>query len=58
MPLSGTGLKPVTRFASVPARVNFGPVQVGHTKKIWVDITNEGNQSALMSGGATQAGPG
>ena len=57
VPLSGTGLKPVTRFASVPARVNFGPVQVGHTKKIWVDITNEGNQSALMSGGATQGAP-
>jgi outer membrane protein assembly factor BamB len=55
--LSGTGIKPIIRFASVPARVNFGSVQVGHTKKIWVDITNEGNQSALMSGGATQGAP-
>ena len=55
--LSGTGIKPVIKFASVPAQVNFGSVQVGHTKKIWVDITNEGNQSALMSGGATQGAP-
>jgi hypothetical protein len=55
--LSGTGIKPVIKFASVPARVNFGSVRVGHTKKIWVDITNEGNQSALMSGGATQGAP-
>ena len=55
--LSGTGIKPIIKFASVPARVNFGSVQVGHTKKIWVDITNEGNQSALMSGGATQGAP-
>src|SRR6516165_653266 len=52
--MSGTGRKPITKFASVPAQVNFGSVQVGHTKKIWVSITNEGNQSALMSGGATQ----
>jgi hypothetical protein len=55
--MSGTGLKPIIKFASVPAQVNFGSVQVGHTKKIWVDITNEGNQSALMSGGATQGAP-
>ena len=55
--LTGTGLTPITRFASVPARVNFGSVQVGHTKKIWVDITNKGNQSALMSGGSTQGAP-
>jgi outer membrane protein assembly factor BamB len=55
--LSGTGIKPIIKFASVPAQVNFGSVQVGHTKKIWVDITNEGNQSALMSGGATQGAP-
>src|SRR5580704_14807548 len=55
--LSGTGIKPVSKFASVPAQVNFGSVQVGRTKKIWVDITNEGNQSALMSGGATQGAP-
>jgi hypothetical protein len=57
VPLSGTGLKPVTKFASVPAQVNFGSVQVGHTKKIWVDIINKGNQSALMSGGSTQGAP-
>ena len=37
--------------------MNFGNVRVGHTAKIWVDITNEGNQSALMSGGATQGAP-
>ena len=52
--MSGTGRKPTIKFTSVPAQVNFGSVQVGHTKKIWVSITNEGNQSALMSGGATQ----
>ena len=55
--LSGTGIKPAIRFASVPSRVNFGSVQVGHTKKIWVDITNEGNESALMSGASTQGAP-
>ena len=55
--LSGTGLKPVTKFAAVPAQVNFGSVQVGHTKKIWVDIINKGNQSALMSGGSTRGAP-
>jgi hypothetical protein len=55
--MSGSGLKPIIKFASVPARVNFGSVRVGHTKKIWVDITNEGNQSALMSGGATEGAP-
>ncbi|HEY2305609.1 MAG TPA: hypothetical protein VGI05_07000 [Streptosporangiaceae bacterium] len=55
--LSGTGLKPVTKFAAVPSRVNFGSVQVGHTAKVWVDITNQGNQRALMSGGATQGTP-
>jgi Abnormal spindle-like microcephaly-assoc'd, ASPM-SPD-2-Hydin/PQQ-like domain len=55
--LSGTGLKPVTKFASVPAQVNFGSVQVGHTKKIWVDIINRGNQTALMSGASTQGTP-
>lgn len=52
--LTGTGLKPVTKFASVPARVNFGSVRVGHTAKIWVDIINKGNQSALMSGALTE----
>ncbi len=52
--LTGTGLKPVIKFGSVPSRVNFGSVQVGHTAKIWVDIINKGNQSALMSGGSTQ----
>jgi PQQ-like domain/Abnormal spindle-like microcephaly-assoc'd, ASPM-SPD-2-Hydin len=57
VPLNGTGIKPIIKFASVPAQVNFGSVQVGHTRKIWVDITNEGNQSALMSGGATQGAP-
>ena len=55
--LSGTGLKPVTKFAAVPSRVNFGSVQVGHTAQVWVDITNQGNQRALMSGGATQGTP-
>ena len=55
--LTGTGLKPVIKFASVPSRVNFGSVRVGHTAKIWVDIINKGNQSALMSGASTQGTP-
>jgi hypothetical protein len=55
--LSGAGLKPVTKFAAAPSRVNFGSVRVGHTAKVWVDITNQGNQRALMSGGATQGTP-
>jgi outer membrane protein assembly factor BamB len=57
VPLTGAGLKPVIRFASVPARVNFGSVQVGHTAKIWVDIINKGNQTELMSGASTQGVP-
>jgi hypothetical protein len=55
--LSGIGLRPVTKFASVPAQVNFGSIPVGHTARIWVDITNKGNQAALMSGASTQGGP-
>ena len=55
--LSGAGLRPVTRFISVPSRVNFGSVRVGHTARIWVDIVNRGNQSALMSGASTQGTP-
>ena len=35
-------------------RVNLGNVRVGHTAKIWVDSTNQGNQRPLVSGGATQ----
>jgi hypothetical protein len=55
--LTGTGLRAVTKFAAVPSKVNFGSVRVGHTAKIWVDITNKGNQSALMSGASTQGAP-
>jgi len=55
--LSGIGLRPVDKFASVPAQVNFGSIKVGHTAKVWVDITNTGNQGAIMSGGSTQGGP-
>ena len=55
--LSGIGLRPVDKFASVPAQVNFGSVRVGHTAKIWVDITNKGNQGAIMTGGSTQGTP-
>jgi hypothetical protein len=55
--MSGIGLRPVDKFASVPAKVNFGSVPVGHTAKIWVDITNTGNQGAIMSGAGTQGSP-
>jgi hypothetical protein len=55
--LSGIGLRPVEKFTSVPAQVNFGSIPVGHTAKIWVDITNKGNQGAIMSGGSTQGTP-
>jgi hypothetical protein len=55
--MSGIGLRPVTKFTSVPAQVNFGSVPVGRTAKIWVDITNKGNQGAIMSGGSTQGTP-
>jgi len=55
--LSGAGLPPVTKFISVPSRVNFGSVRVGHTAKIWVNIVNRGNQSALMSGASTLGDP-
>jgi hypothetical protein len=40
-------------MTSLPAKVNFGSIPVGHTKEIWVDIVNRGNQSEVMSGAAT-----
>jgi len=55
--LSGIGLRPVDKFASVPAQVNFGSIKVGHTAKVWVNITNTGNQGAIMSGTSTQGTP-
>jgi hypothetical protein len=55
--LTGIGLRPLTKFASVPSQVNFGSVSVGHTAKIWVRIVNRGNQAALMSGASTQGSP-
>jgi Abnormal spindle-like microcephaly-assoc'd, ASPM-SPD-2-Hydin/PQQ-like domain len=55
--LSGIGLRPVDKFTSVPAQVNFGSIPVGHTAKIWVDITNTGNQGAVVSGASTRGTP-
>jgi hypothetical protein len=54
--LSGIGLRPLTRFAAVPAQVNFGSIPVGHSSRKWVNITNTGNQGASTFAAATTQG--
>jgi len=55
--MSGTGLPAVSQFTASPRAVDFGSVQVGHTVKAWIYITNTGNQPALMLGAARLSGP-
>ena len=55
--MTGTGLRPVTRFTASPSVVRFGPVPVGHTATRMIRVGNHGNQPSVMgrsglSGGA------
>jgi hypothetical protein len=54
--LSGTGLRPVSRFAA-PASVSFGAVPVGHTATAWIGVSNAGNLTAVAQGVVAPGGP-
>jgi hypothetical protein len=58
--MTGTGLRPVTRFTASPSVVHFGSVPVGHTVTRMIRVDNDGNQPSVMgrsglSGGAFEA---
>ena len=55
--LTGTGLRPVTKFTASPGTVNFGNVRVGHTATALVHVVNAGNQPSLMHRTAAPGGP-
>jgi outer membrane protein assembly factor BamB len=46
--MTGTGLRPVTRFTASPSVVHFGSVPVGHTAKVLIHVANKGNQPSVM----------
>jgi hypothetical protein len=48
--LGGHGLAPVSKFEASPGSVNFGKVKVGQAMRVWVGITNVGNEPATMKG--------
>jgi hypothetical protein len=46
--MTGTGLRPVTKFTASPSVVRFGSVPVGRTATVMVHVVNEGNQPSVM----------
>ena len=46
--MTGTGLRPVTRFTASPSVVHFGSVPVGHTATMMIRVVNDGNQPSVM----------
>ena len=46
--MTGTGLRPVTKFTASPSVVRFGSVPVGHTATVMIHVVNEGNQPSVM----------
>jgi hypothetical protein len=46
--MTGTGLRPVTRFTASPSVVHFGSVPVGHTATVMIQVNNDGNQPSVM----------
>ena len=46
--MTGTGVRPVTRFTASPGVVHFGPVPVGHTARVLIHVANDGNQPSVM----------
>jgi hypothetical protein len=55
--LTGTGVRPVSKFTASPSTVNFGSVPVGHTATRMVHVVNAGNQPSLMHRTALPGGP-
>ena len=58
--MTGTGLRPVTKFTALPRVVHFGSVPVGHAATVMIHVVNEGNQPSVMGrsglpGGAFEA---
>jgi outer membrane protein assembly factor BamB len=46
--MTGTGLRPVTKFTASPRVVHFGSVPVGHTATKMIHVVNDGNQPSVM----------
>jgi hypothetical protein len=46
--MTGTGLRPVTKFTASPSVVHFGSVPVGHTATVMIHVVNDGNQPSVM----------
>jgi Abnormal spindle-like microcephaly-assoc'd, ASPM-SPD-2-Hydin len=46
--MTGTGLRPVTKFTASPNVVHFGSVPVGHTATMMIQVDNDGNQPSVM----------
>jgi hypothetical protein len=46
--MTGTGLRPVTKFTASPSVVHFGAVPVGHTATVMIHVVNDGNQPSVM----------
>jgi hypothetical protein len=46
--LTGTSLRPVTKFTASPSVVHFGSVPVGHTARMMIRVVNDGNQPSVM----------
>ncbi|MGE5136810.1 MAG: choice-of-anchor D domain-containing protein [Gemmatimonadota bacterium] len=55
--LAGVGLAPHGLFTASPTSVNFGPVAVGKKVTTVVDITNTGNEPALVASATTLNAP-
>ena len=55
--LGGRGLAPVSKFKASPGSVNFGKVKVGQVVRVWVGITNVGNEPATMRGASRPTVP-
>jgi hypothetical protein len=54
--MTGTGLRPVTKFTASPSVVHFGPVPVGHTATVMIHVVNDGNQPSVMGRSALPGG--
>jgi outer membrane protein assembly factor BamB len=46
--MTGTGLRPVTKFTASPGVVHFGSVPVGRTATKMIHVVNDGNQPSVM----------
>jgi len=46
--MTGTGLRPVTKFTALPRVMHFGSVPVGHAATVMIHVVNDGNQPSVM----------